>query len=449
MSTEIASSSHDSTTSDILNPWIPEQHAFLLQLKSTDHVIDGPFGYQLVHGDPEIDGFLHEKLEKNPLAAIANYHVNPTPGLVFIPSASSSGYLVNGLRIESNQYVSHPDHSPKRWLRYGCYGFLEVTAELMTSICPCDLAGRSCVWDEVWTWDAEARKWRGGCPMIRLCERLQAVPQPAAPALSPFQYALHVDEVAHDALMCMQAGDAETTALFTPHTTDDQSPPLLGSFEGNDWPVLVPSPLPATHGDHIFTCNHVHGVRRSCYSLRRRNNICSATARGWVCKHGHDFKKWRIRSAQYEEEHAKAARSLVTEGKAIRVQRRKEEVEVWLHVEGYSGASGVPGRFVIDGKFEVREAWNIKHTLGWCVTCNPPPPEAVLGEDGVGAGNDEDDEMRQQEGVQETASASPSWSASDTTYQDTTYRNDEVDKDLLAAWRKVLVKEKENEKKIE
>lgn len=155
----------------VYNSYVPKRGAYASQMALTDPVVDGPFGYQLVHGNPVIDDFLRKQLAKSdPTSSFRNYAVNPTPGLVFLPSASSTGWVVNGLPIETSALVNHPDHVHKQWIRYSQYGFVERNDELFAAICPADLGGRKCVWDEVWAWDAKERKWRGGCQMIRLCE---------------------------------------------------------------------------------------------------------------------------------------------------------------------------------------------------------------------------------------------------------------------------------------
>lgn len=161
----------DPAVMGVYNSYIPQLGGHASQLALNDAVIDGPFGYQLVHGDPEIDTYLRRELVRNdPTASYPNYISNPTPGLVFIPSASSSGWLVSGLPIETAAAINLGSARDKMWMRYGAFGFVERNEALYAAICPADLAGRKCVWDEVWAWDARERKWRGGCQMIRLCE---------------------------------------------------------------------------------------------------------------------------------------------------------------------------------------------------------------------------------------------------------------------------------------
>lgn len=155
----------------VFNSYSPSAGGHASQTALTDPVLDGPFGHQLVHGNPDIDIYLRNELCRNdPTATYPNYIINPGPGLAFIPSASSSGWLISGLPIETVAAIKHPSNVEKTWLRYGEYGFVELNKDLFAAICPADLSWRQCKWDETWVWDPQARKWRGGCQMIRLCE---------------------------------------------------------------------------------------------------------------------------------------------------------------------------------------------------------------------------------------------------------------------------------------
>lgn len=444
----------------------PETSGYIDDDIMVDH---GPFGYQLVHGDPVIDEFIKASLAAGHRpTSYQNYIANPTPGLMFYPTQSSSGYHVNGLPIESLPHVNTNPH--KLWIRYGQYGFLEVNDKLFAHICPADLANRNCTWDEIWCWDPVANKWRGGCQMLRLCQVrspritkqsppclrptlphitntnqiLQKSPQPAPPALTPFQYSLHVSEHAHDALTTVRHGDPSITVLFTtasPSFTTTTTPtfclPLLGSTARHDWPIIMHAAVSPMHPAHANACVALHNLSTSCFSLRpptsmdgrngfsgtprdgRNGDGSGGRARGGkrggkkngksnkknnnhnnhnntrnnsypteqqyhctkttTCPHGHDFASARVESFAREREHARDAERLVRMNKAVRCQRFGEEVKVWVFVEGWRDEWGWEGRFVFDGKAEVRREWDVRHTLGWCRGCNPRP-EVGLGD---------------------------------------------------------------------
>jgi hypothetical protein len=128
---------------------------------------DDSFWWQLRGPNTIIDKYWQEQLAINDRPDYPNYITNPLPGLIKLPARSSSGYHINGLPIENRMVC---DQNPnKQYIRIGNIGFLEVNEALFEAICPADLAGRTCFYDEIAVWDPEANKWRGGCQMLRLC----------------------------------------------------------------------------------------------------------------------------------------------------------------------------------------------------------------------------------------------------------------------------------------
>lgn len=472
----------------ILPIWALNKHP---QNSPANPVFDDPFSYQLAHANPEIDAYIKSSLALGLRpTSYQNYVASPTPGVKFFPGGSSSGYHINGLPIENKAFI---DQNPKKhWLRYSHLGFVELNDKLFDNICPADLNNRRCIMDEVWTWDPDANKWMGGCQMLRLCrvspppphspttppspnhntnlipsQQVLHYPRPAAPALSPSQYALHVDERAHSALMKIAAGDPATLSLFTTHNpTSDPAItftlPLLATTDFQHWPVLAYSATKPGSPAHIESCPMLHGIAPTCMTIKPHPSTWRKAGRPetaeqkaakvqysklaedhrdptLVCNFGHELKQARVKAYEKYQEHQAEARKLLEEGKAVRCQvfssgernrfgksETPDVVKVWVMVPGYAGDCGAAGRFVIDGGLDIRAGWDIPHQVGFCSACGPPAMGAeAMRLAGIGAvGADEEEDVGKGKGKAKA--------------KQSVWEKEEVEEGLMAKWRGAL-----------
>ena len=174
------------------------------------------FAYQLSHLSPQRNIFITRGTQsRRPSQSSASGEVNhasvsvlnsctseiqPFPLLNFLPSSSSTSYTLAGLPVvtfaetllhsatasfaadTSNSNIDTIDtialtSTPKRkvgyYIPYLQLGYLELTDDVISRICPCDLVGLPCPHDEVFEWNWIDGNWECagvGCGMLRLCE---------------------------------------------------------------------------------------------------------------------------------------------------------------------------------------------------------------------------------------------------------------------------------------
>jgi hypothetical protein len=114
-----------------------------------------------------------------PAASAASSQNDSEPSILNMPaisclpssSSSSSGYTVAGLPVLTFLQMDHYSNRAKCYIPYMQLGYLEINNELIDKICPCDLEGISCPFDEIFAWDWVEACWkRGNCGMLRLCK---------------------------------------------------------------------------------------------------------------------------------------------------------------------------------------------------------------------------------------------------------------------------------------
>ncbi|RMZ77736.1 hypothetical protein DV738_g4258, partial [Chaetothyriales sp. CBS 135597] len=220
--------------------------------------------------------------------------------------------------------LAHPD---RFFIPYQNLGYLEVRKELIERICPADLCGKECPFNNIFYWEeatgsgngprqGSSGMWRFGCRLLRLCECVQAHPfRPPPPMPFPiYQMSARASMAARGAASA-QAGSHAGGAHGPAITAGKLRKRIFRLSErgGPENPMVLMCKVPVEHPDHVKACPFIHKVERTCRYVLRKNKDgvqhCSnvLNVQGGGCEYGHDFEQERIAALGRLREHRRDA----------------------------------------------------------------------------------------------------------------------------------------------
>jgi hypothetical protein len=191
-------------------------------------------------------------------------------------------------------------------------GYVEVTDKLFSLICPCNLVGKPCAFDEL----------EDGCPMIRLCGRLEKW----TPHKCPDKGFRTILDIAEN--VPADYGEKGFGAVNFYDSSDDESGGVtLKSSTASDTLSSNPSgvdntPQPSYHGKKVSfndfscgiknDCGHIHWeVEINCrfvgWSHFKDSPCKQVLEKSRLCSCGHDLESSRQAARDAVKDHERAA----------------------------------------------------------------------------------------------------------------------------------------------
>ncbi|RMD45084.1 hypothetical protein DV735_g150, partial [Chaetothyriales sp. CBS 134920] len=266
----------------------------------------------------------------------------PQPRLLppeLLPSTSGTRSVAEATRgLGNGNFLHHlPLYSPtaldladpKRFfIPYLNHGYLEVQKELIERICPADLCGKACPFNNIFFWEEsesghDSQKtgsrgaWLFGCRFLRLCYSVQAHRlQPPPPMPLPIyqvsvRNAIAARNTAPEAAGSNGRGSGKIAGLMTAGQMRRKMFRWSERRRPED-PMSMMCKIPANHPNHSKACPFIHHVEKTCRHVLKKNDgvqHCPKVLdiRGGGCPYGHDFEQERVAAWHRLQEHVRDA----------------------------------------------------------------------------------------------------------------------------------------------
>ncbi|RMZ91898.1 hypothetical protein DV736_g875, partial [Chaetothyriales sp. CBS 134916] len=248
-----------------------------------------------------------------------------------------NGFFLHHLPLYSTSSLdlAHPE---RFFIPYLNVGYLEVRRELIERICPADLCGKECPFNNIYYWeeigdDSQSHSsrgmWRFGCRLLRLCESVQARPfHPPPPMPFPI-YQRGVETSITAGATAAGHADSDASANGEGHDGHDghgngkiglaKAGKLrrrifrLSQRRGPKEPLRVMCKVPVEHPNHDKVCPFIHNVEKTCrYVGRMSKDGVQNCPKVWDmegsgCQYGHDFEQERMAAFDRLKEHVREA----------------------------------------------------------------------------------------------------------------------------------------------